>query len=545
MVEDFLEGISRIPGATITRPGSKVHSRHLCAKTPWTEVPDIPYVIEEADEFPRFRFKNVAICFHFLEQLDSQELEQIPETDPDRLVFGSMEPDVLLQHYRAIRPWRSGVVSEREPICIVFPRETKFVCEGRHGLLLRAENRLMLEGSATLSYSEFKRAPVRIWHLTVRPRGNTRFSEYDLISLMKLHEKDVQECSEESPRFELLNDRCRAQLDLRDLAKILSLGNVAFQGTPVATTLEFDTRDAEPKNFEWKKTFSHICRLWHPDPKERDSCEEQFDDTPRSSDLLTRGLRMWCGLVTGIFEFRGIVFAEMADTLRPTSYDSGSAAFLDRGRLISIATKDMIYERAYQIGISPYLVLTHAVILYNDSVVGMAEQKIRDALHNPERRVPLNFLEGVRKEVEYLLNEAFLPNVFHYAFEKSTHEEGLRQRNIPSRLERARMQLAELKERIKDQRHEAELDSQFALGFLLAFLTGASTFAVLQAVDKAVTEQHGALLPFIKTLLEKEQLEYQLLLTVLAAILLGILLFNTALGRRIIRWSRRQLERIK
>jgi hypothetical protein len=196
----------------------------------------------------------------------------------------------------------------------------------------------------------------------------------------------------------------------------------------------------------------------------------------------------YCGIVTGIFDFDKIDDEEVLDTLEPTFSDSDTMIRIHRCTFIAIASGDRAMDECWTtVGISPYLLIPHAVILCNETLVEQAESQLHKTLQlnakrpgqNQKRHVKTSIaeLERTQKTVERNLNGLYLPNVFNYITERTLYERGLQCRGLLDKLVATRNRLAEINSLLETERENRRNRGQALITLWLAILS------ILQAKD--------------------------------------------------------------
>lgn len=172
----------------------------------------------------------------------------------------------------------------------------------------------------------------------------------------------------------------------------------------------------------------------------------------------------------------------MLDTLVPTFADGHIFLQVSRNTLLGWMPDDRVIQQenvSKQIGMSPYLLLPHAVMLHNEALVGRAEIVLKFVEEQIGRQYdPVLFIPFMEWSTEPWLRRAEeedkgkvallsvlnrhlemaghdlghrqLPNVFNYKTERTLYEEGLKIRGSNDKLEAATQAFKETKEEVKE-----------------------------------------------------------------------------------------------
>lgn len=137
---------------------------------------------------------QVAVAFHFVETAESGKELQRPngnsaKEEPN--VFESMELDLLSYQFRVdeSRPVYSECYGDTKTLTFHFPAKFSYTSEGEQNKFEHTPpsgDHYDLNAEARLSFSEFKKSGVRVWHLVVTPTKDTTFTEYDLLRFIHL-----------------------------------------------------------------------------------------------------------------------------------------------------------------------------------------------------------------------------------------------------------------------------------------------------------------------------------------------------------------------
>jgi hypothetical protein len=107
---------------------------------------------------------------------------------------------------------------------------------------------------------------------------------------------------------------------------------------------------------------------------------------------------------------------------------------LHKGTLLVISAADRAFSAEnvrLTIGLSPYLLVPHAVLLHNEWWLRESVRQLDEAAK--PGRAKGRRLEAARAEVGRTLSRRLVPNVFHYAEERRLYAVGRRSRGLQSR----------------------------------------------------------------------------------------------------------------
>jgi hypothetical protein len=428
-------------------------------------------------EDPVLALTEVGICLHYVEICDDGGQRH---AYPHGSVMESMELDLLAYRFQDPPPFGSrteGVPAApqlqrrphgRWPIVIEFPEAFVYHSEGRAPQLACAQPRR--EAEILVSSTRFLTCGLRIWHLVVTPRPGGTFSEFDLIKLIHLYDGRTERTGlRESIRFRL-GDAGADSITAADLPRLLGLplesGTLPELKCGTLEMLIGPQNGGDADN-PYVTVFDTLRSARESDGA---AAGRQLKTWMQQDCVERRIIMAYCGIVTGIFDFDRIDDEEALDTLEPTF--PGSSAFLriHRRSLIAIADDDRSMRECWNsVGISPYLILPHAALLYNETLVDMAERTLDAALSDADAR--LDALETAHIEADRRLNTLYLPNVFNYVTERSLFEAGGECRGSEAKRSAVLAKLDQLKGHIDIVRERERNRGQIVIQLLLAVIS--------------------------------------------------------------------------
>jgi hypothetical protein len=142
-------------------------------------------------------------------------------------------------------------------------------------------------------------------------------------------------------------------------------------------------------------------------------------------------LEAFGGMLQSLLDFDRIDWWELCDALQPIDHAEGYVLYLHKGVLLNLAESDRAasveQSRAY-VGINPYLLAAHTVLLHNDQVLRLARAERRALppdVHAEELRGrDLDLWREGYQVLDVGLYSHFLPNVFNYPTEQTIYERG-------------------------------------------------------------------------------------------------------------------------
>jgi hypothetical protein len=510
-------------------------------------VADEPLQAEDADveyrpEDPVLSFTNYAVGFHFATSANPSESgdhgtsEEAAATLEAR-ALESFERDMLLYAYRHVAPLHTRSIGphQGEPVDVVFPHELYFESEGEPIRLVCAEDGERVRHAIVLaSRTSFARSDVAVMTLVL---GSTRsrtseFNEYDLIKLAKLWEGG-ERLPEPGSRDESDYPVWFEVDGRRDTLKIFA-GRflphdsefLPYHSEHLAAAMrdpasETRARDEDPTRHYRVGTIA--LRL--PATRENrqlfadaQAIKELSDDVPKDGTRRWKRVRAVGGLLQGLLDFETIGPTELSDVFAETDLEEDSLLAFHKGTLLSVALQGSPHDDAREadlarpIGISPYLVIPHAVLLYNEQRLKWALIRTnellsgqggagfvaigRDLLLDLPRRAPRRSREraaeppsdggrrvsieeteeGVREIAQAVAQH--LPNVFHYRSERELYERGSESRGFSDFEPLIRSRLEELKDRLAARVHQRET---WTFGLTLAFFAIAALQLALKS----------------------------------------------------------------
>ncbi|WP_143142345.1 hypothetical protein [Nitrosovibrio sp. Nv17] len=215
------------------------------------------------------------------------------------------------------------------------------------------------------------------------------------------------------------------------------------------------------------------------------------------NDRSTRTLQALSGIAIGIFDFDETDFEEIVDTFEPSFEDGSVFLKFNRCTLLSIAEGDRALETCRQtLGVSPYLVIPHAVLIHNEELVQMAEAQIEALREKLDKYWQLRLLLKMRDlearhdtAYEYL-HSLHLPMIFNYPTETTLFEVGRKKRGSIEKYRLVQSRLLELHEEIKEIWQLRRGTAEALVVALLAFIS--ATQAARAILEKDIPPAQAA-----------------------------------------------------
>jgi ribosomal protein S18 acetylase RimI-like enzyme len=497
-VRDFLDELYEASEGTTkeTRRNDRDFARMLDALHGHVELEDL--LSEEGAE-PAFPFERYGIAFH-LAFWRSDDAGAPHELDPSDVEIDSFERDVLAYAYRDVRPFTTQVDLRpwMHQLRLRFPRQVSFVTEGHPVTLLRNDGADDGERHVSLRIARTDfRSGVSILHLVLGPaqgRGPSTLGEYEIIKLVKFWEggEGVHEPSVEvtdSALFTVAGTSADGETTLLAIARDVADDCGNLERLPLrAGTVQAVIDDAP-----CLRLCDAVRRL-----KEHEGAARMDEETCRRITAVG-------GILQGLFDFEEVDLDELADVFKDIDPETSRIDSIKKGTLFSLTHLDRGFDAAETIGISPYLLIPHAVLLHNEELLQRAarvaageqvasgvslEGSWKDTPGRWWARAPragwawasgrwkhrLTRTESDRRMIAGLLND-LVPNVFHYEAEQQLYKRGWESRGLESLKNDVENRLAELDTDI-DKRHSRLRDIAAQIIALLLLV-----FTAVQATD--------------------------------------------------------------
>jgi hypothetical protein len=403
--------------------------------------------VRSIEEQPALRFDHYGIGVHVLARRDlvtpgRQHTIGGQLANPDALA--SYERDMLSYAYRDDPPFRTILSANAREVRLELLPVLEYASESRTVELRTATPPRELNYIAGVTI--FERIDLDVLHLILLPRPESDYSslsEYEIIKLAKLWEGGEEVSShpasgDAAATVTFRRDCGEQALRLRELmARVFEeweLGDVSAPGYGRLTgTIQLSNPQAGPYG-NVENLFEEICRL-RIQPGTFELTEERAH----------RSIKAVGGIIQGLLDFDEIDYIELGDVFNSVAVDAGEISGFFKGSLLSIGAAT---DRDWQspTGMSPYLLIPHAVILHNEgrlraasnihrrlpgasserpttgrmqAVLRAAAQVARRARNYPTIEETLGLIDEMSSEIG-----GQIPNVFHYSRERAVWESG-------------------------------------------------------------------------------------------------------------------------
>lgn len=498
VVIDFLEELYRALG--VDDPKSDRDFQATVRALPGAHAS----TVEVRRETPGVRLPALAIAFHFVRRRTAPERAQRTERLPLDDTFNSFERDLVSYAYRDAPPFASSALRKPFVTEVVFPPTVEVQSEGRKIRLWAAgqgvegagrRRRLRVLQSRTVFIDD-----IIVDHLVMTNLGlggpDSTLNEYDAVKLLKLTGAGEFSDVAGGMRFatpdgdEVSLPDWLGRLPRFDDGSSLMVGNLR------AATVLITTGDDET----WVPVYDIVGRL----PTEPDEVAGEFRSLLAGRDAAARTIahRLTAseGIVCSLLNFGEIDHWELADALEPADGSSEYLLWLQKSNLVCVAKSDRVTSVEAcrrDIGMTPYLLAPHAVLLHNQEVLRGAADALRRVGEGQSRKQ----LDEIRRDVVTFLRKDLLPNIFHYRTERLIFDAGERSRGLRDQagaLERQLTQLdGEITARVHDARTREERVLTVVFGLLSATVIGDLIVQFLSDVPRWHLAVHASVLAVV------------------------------------------------
>lgn len=183
---------------------------------------------------------------------------------------------------------------------------------------------------------------------------------------------------------------------------------------------------------------------------------------------ISRALLEMAGIKTSILDFEYVDALEIDETFRHSIMPNEEAFFLGlhKGTLVHFSVNDRAYREAKaNIGISPYLLFPHAVLLHNEQCLLEAKAAAEGTFGEQE----IGTLRSAELKIREKVQQHMQPNVFEYATEQAIYTFGHRARGLDKLREALDDQLEGINGRLEEEADKKKYGSEvfFVLAGLL------------------------------------------------------------------------------
>lgn len=465
----------------LTIPG---YIQPLYTKPPGDSVPEGKFVPEKpVPEDSVLSLVKCSVCLHFLEQnLDSNGLEADREYHycPD---FGSMEMDLLSHAFRNPPVCNSECITlNSRRVTLHFPATYLFNSEGR--TVIQESQRIRVSAMLNISRTCFRHSGRTIWHMAFVPAENDHFTEHDIIKLIHLYDGKSERTNLDSAIRFSLDEQQQSGSVYWLLEQFIGKRQTVLKSGTIQ--IISDSGDSTRDPLDTHTGLMDLAKQGRQKEgkEEHEKLQKIIREGINEHQERKRVLLALCGIVTGIFDFDEIDVEEALDTLDPTFSDASTFIRIHRNTVVSISNGDRALEACQKhIGATPYLLLPHAVLIHNESLVHDAEVLADQALKSlvtpkPEwwHRVgnePSGNLEELERNLHFAEKNMsqYLPDIFNYVTEKDLLEKGSQGRGLYEKRAMVQSKLKELGSDINSLWHIRREKGQMIVGFLLMLIS--------------------------------------------------------------------------
>src|SRR5690606_14358056 len=140
-------------------------------------------------------------------------------------------------------------------------------------------------------------------------------------------------------------------------------------------------------------------------------------------------------------DFREVDEEELLDTLEPSFRSGASFLKFHRRSLVHVSDADRVLDQIHDaLGITPYLIVPHAVVLHNEELVDRLEEGMDR--YGDSDDIPR--LERLTELARRIMRRMSVPNLFQYVTEKSLYEAAFSERGSGQKRQRVLERMGEL-----------------------------------------------------------------------------------------------------
>jgi hypothetical protein len=477
-------------------------------------------------ELPALVFTDYAVAFHLAVEPPRARAADGVSADHElprgEQALESYERDMLLYAYRHLAPLQTHALGSSLAAELQLPSELVFESEGKPIRLICAD--ASAEGRVrsvriVASATTFGNSGAAVATIVLRPghgEPSSDLNEYDVIKLTKLWEggerlpePGSREEASGPVRFELDGSSLAfddlVQLVLRrtrvldyaspQLAAAIRRGPNGSGGRSPSVDDGRFTRQYRVGTLALKlPATEENFRLL----SDADTIRESSEDADALDEVRWKRVRSLGGVLQGLLDFEDIGADELSDVFANAELDDGSLLAFHKGTLLSLTLAGSAEEEAREsklaeaIGMSPYLVVPHAVLLHNEQRLKWALIETNKVLARQGRDSRAIGMEAGRLTIEKTEQEIrtieqaraqHIPNVFHYRSERELYEQGGTSRGFADFEPLLQSRLDELKRRLEVRQRQRE---RWTFGLTLAFFGIAALQLALTQVTKSV-----------------------------------------------------------
>lgn len=436
-----------------------------------TELPLTCLVAED----PQLSFRSWGIAFHFIESPTRFENRKPGRSSE---AFASFERDLLAFAFRQVPPFRHRrrrIPANKWRIEITFPSALEYLAEGERKRLVRHETqppsaRRIRHAFIKASESSFPDGTT-VRHLVLgscAPPGTVCdesfcLDEWDIVKLIKLWEggegtdqSGHRLASQILFRFEDSDEA----MTIGDLARVvlrLGTSRVPDMGTIQLLTDDCDDSDEWTGVFEVLAKLEETGRLCIPPP-------------------LREKIKALGGIVQGLLDFPYVDAEELEDVLDKAQGSESSLIGVHKGTMFYFTEDCRAFRTvATTIGISPYLLIPHGLLAYNEELLRRAAQH-----SNVANAADIRQLARAEVEMRRALQKNYLPDVFHYPTEQLLYRTAHDSRGMTPQKEKLEERIIEIHTRLEEQRTQRQRRFETAITFFALLLSMVQVLSLIE-----------------------------------------------------------------
>jgi GNAT superfamily N-acetyltransferase len=439
-------------------------------------------------EVPIMNLADVAVCIHLASTaINYSKPRYDRETCP---VFRSMELDLLSASFQTMPPFETHCHTQSHQavytdefadfgieLDLIFPRNIEFISEGRQVRLFCPSP--IRRAKAYLARTIFFNSNVTIWHVVLRPVVGKHFTEYDIIKLIHLYDGNAENTTlARDLRFAVDG---KIPCDISQLPKLL-LASISSES---ADDFNEAHKDAKPVGgtCQWltgkTKADTTLASVADKAMAHFSNQDVVFADV-NGNTLEGQWLKAACGVLTGIFDFDELDGNEVRDTLFPVIDEKTQMIWINRRTVLQISEDDRPMKSCIRtVGISPYLILPHAAVLFAEQLLNLAEAASDTVLES--RRNRIGKLQSAHDTIHRSLRRLWLPNVFNYKTERTLFGESLQNRGVADRFQSLERQMQEMQYRLETA---WERRRGYGQAIIAAIVTLLAVFQIAEAIHQ-------------------------------------------------------------
>jgi hypothetical protein len=426
----------------------------LDASEPVIELLDLEFRTED----PVLQFERYGIAIHFaLERVRKPGIalrrrRRKPSLPPASVHLDSWEQDMLAYAYRAPPPpLRTTLLAPpkgQRSVDMILPPALSYRSEGRQVVLSAppappgspAERRRRLE--VRVAQTTFARSGMAVLHVILVP--GTPLDEYDLIKLSKVWEGGEGLPRPGEPQVWLKfrpgnatgtrRNNDAEGLVFKELAAQMAGGREFRSPQGSHATFRVGTIQLLPDELVSAPSASWWRELIDDMKSVKESPSKFASEHPAGSPRHRRVLALG-GIMQGLLDFPAVDATELSDVFAEFGEYGELPLGFHKGTLLHVAPSDRPWKATQDyLGVSPYLLVTHGILLHNEERLKHAD-RLSVAISRGARRwsrpwaTRAGRLRSVRADMVTALDE-MVPNVMHYGQERWIYDKGRTSRGL-------------------------------------------------------------------------------------------------------------------